>query len=155
MANARARIRIPEEEQRALLASARTLQVATSGRDGQPHLVPMWFAVDSEGLIVFTTYGSSQKVRNLRRDPRITVLVEDGTSYEELRGVAIEGEAELIADPERTREVMRLVGQKYGGRTGQAGRSADARQRAFEKRVVVRVHPRRVRSWDHRRLAGA
>ncbi len=155
MPSKRDRIRMSDEELRAYLAEGRTLQVASVGRDGRPHLVPMWYAVDDEGCVVFTTYGSSQKVRNLGRDPRVTLLVEDGAVYDELRGVMIEGEAEIVDDVEYTRDVMRLVGAKYyGERRGDAAgaRSLPDRSRAVPKRVVVRVRPRRTTAWDHSKL---
>ena len=155
MPSKRDRIRMSDEELRAYLAEGRTLQVASVGRDGRPHLVPMWYAVDDEGCVVFTTYGSSQKVRNLERDPRVTLLVEDGAVYDELRGVMIEGEAEVVDDVEYTRDVMRLVGTKYyGERRGDAAgaRSLPDRKRAIPKRVVVRVRPQRTTSWDHSKL---
>ena len=149
MPNARQAIAIPEAEQREFLARARTLQFASIGPDGRPHLVPMWFAVDEAGCIVFTTYATSQKVRNVQRDPRVTVLVEDGSEYSQLRGLMIEGRAEIIAgQPEATANVARLMGSKYAGRTSTAPRSSAA----LTKRCVVRIRPERVRSWDHGRL---
>lgn len=155
MPSKRTAITIPEAELRALLEQARTLQVASIGSDGQPHLVPMWFAVDEEGRLVFTTYRRSQKILNLERDPRVTALVEDGDVYDELRGVMIEGTAEILDDnPEVTREVMRLVGQKYygGERRPEGATALPQRSRAIPKRVAVRIQPERVVSWDHSRL---
>ena len=158
MPNLRERIRLTDEELREFLESAHTLQVASIGPDGRPHLVPMWFSVDDEGRIVFTTYRSSQKVRNIERDPRVTLLVEDGTVYDKLRGVMIEGEAELLDDVEVTRNVMRLIGVKYysegpGGDTARAGAQARPdRRRAVPKRIVVRIRPGKVSSWDHTKL---
>jgi PPOX class probable F420-dependent enzyme len=150
MPSKRRDITIPPEEQRAFLETARTVQVASIGPDGRPHLVPMWFVVDDEGCIVFTTYATSQKVRNLQRDPRITALVEDGREYSQLRGLMIEGRAELVmGDPEATAAVRRLIGAKYAGRTSAAPRSDGV----LTKRCVVRIRPERVRSWDHSRLA--
>lgn len=81
MANVRDRIRLTEDELREFLDDALTLQVASIGKDGYPHLVPMRFAIDSEGFIVFTSYRVAQKVRKIERDPRVTVLVEEGTDY--------------------------------------------------------------------------
>ena len=155
MPSMRDRIRMSDEELRAYLAEGRTIQVASVGRDARPHLVPMWYAVDDEGCVVFTTYGSSQKVRNLERDPRITLLVEDGAVYGKLRGVMIEGEAEVVNDLDYTRDVMSLVGAKYSGERrddAAEGRSPPDRERAIAKRVVVRVRPQRTTSWDHRKL---
>lgn len=158
MPNRRDRIRLSDSELRDFLDSSHTLQVASIGPDGRPHLVPMWFAVDAEQRVVFTTYRSSQKVRNIERDPRVTLLVEDGAVYDELRGVMIEGEAELLDDDDATREVMRLVGAKYyqGGPSSAAddegARARPDRRRAVPKRIAVRVRPSTVASWDHRKL---
>src|SRR5579859_7162440 len=92
--NRRDQIRMNDEEIRAFLEEQRTLQVATIDHDGFPHLVAMWYVlIDNE--IAFWTYAKSQKALNLRRDPRLTCLVETGTSYEQLRGVQIKGNAVL------------------------------------------------------------
>ena len=103
MPSLRERIQLTDDELRDFLDSAHTLQVASIGPDGSPHLAPMWFAVDDEGCIVFTTYRSSQKVRNIERDPRVTLLIEDGVVYDKLRGAMIKGEAELLDDVDTTR----------------------------------------------------
>ncbi|MDA1004441.1 MAG: pyridoxamine 5'-phosphate oxidase family protein, partial [Chloroflexi bacterium] len=116
MVNQRARIELTPDEQFELLSTARTLQVASINRDGTPHLVPMWFALDDDGLLAFTTYGRSQKIRNLERDPRLTVLAEVGEAYNQVRGVAIDAEAEIVRDPRRTARVMQLVGARQAGR---------------------------------------
>ena len=156
--NIRDRVKLTQDELEDFLKNAQTLQVASISPDGRPHLVPMWFAVDDEGCLVFTTYRSSQKVRNIERDPRVTLLVEDGDVYDELRGVMMEGEAELVDDIDSTRGVMRLVGAKYYGKTPAAPADRDAprsrpdRRRTIPKRVAVRVRPGTVVSWDHRKL---
>lgn len=153
MTNQRGSIGLTEAEQQELLAAARTLQVASLNPSGWPHLVPMWFCVDEDGLISFTTYGTSQKVRNLERDPRITVLAEAGEAYDELRGISIDGEAEIVRDPAVTFHIRALISAKHDGT---ARPSAPAPGTEFpswaSKRVTVRVHPRRVRSWDHRKI---
>lgn len=157
MTSQRDRIRMADEEWRELLASARHLQVASIGLDGAPHLVPMWFVVDEAGLVLFTTYARSQKVLNLQRDSRITLLVEDGAAYDELHGVMIEGRAEVVSDdPAYTAQVMAEVGAKYRGgdenpRTPEPRATSELPAAAY-KRAVVRVTPVRTRSWDHRRL---
>ena len=158
MASLRDRIRLTDEELRDFLDSAHTLQVASIGPDGSPHLAPMWFAVDDEGCIVFTTYRSSQKVRNIERDPRVTLLIEDGVVYDKLRGAMIKGEAELLDDVDTTRDVMRLIGVKYyqggpGGDTAREGAQARPdRRRAVPKRIAVRIRPGKISSWDHTKL---
>jgi PPOX class probable F420-dependent enzyme len=153
MPNRRASMAMTEEEQRAFLAGRRTLQVASIGPNGYPHLAAMWYAV-IDGRICFTTYEKSQKVLNLRRDPKITVMLEDGDTYDQLRGLVIEGNAELIAgDPAFAARVSQAVGAQ---RSGQAlsGPPSEQTRRAVAKRVVIRVNPVRVYSWDHRKLGG-
>jgi PPOX class probable F420-dependent enzyme len=152
MPASRDRIRLTEAEQDELIEEARTLQVASIQPDGRPHLVPMWFALDDDGLIVFTTYGESQKVKNLERDPRVTVLAETGTEYDELRGVSIDGTAEVIRDPHVTTRTLRLVGAKMAGQTRPAADPGVEPPPVAYKRVTVRIHPERIRSWDHRKL---
>lgn len=89
MPSARASIALTPEETAGLLAAGRILLLCTIGPDGLPDPIPMWYAVDEAGALVMTTYRKSQKVVNLRRDPRAVGVVEDGTAYLELRGVQI------------------------------------------------------------------
>ena len=152
MTNARSRITLSEEEQRELVEGAATLQVASIGADGRPHLVPMWFAEDDDGLLAFTTYEKSQKIINLERDPRITVLAETGTAYKEVRGLSIDGTAEVVRDPQVTARVLQLVGARQSGQPRPERDPGLEPPPAAHKRVTVRIHPERVRSWDHRKL---
>lgn len=152
MPSSRDRIRLTDAEQDELIEAARTLQVASILPDGRPHLVPMWFVRDDDGLLAFTTYGEAQKVKNLERDPRVTVLAETGTEYNELRGLSIDGRAEVVRDPHVTMRTLQLVGAKMAGRPRpEADPTAEPPPVAY-KRVTVRIHPERVRSWDHRKL---
>jgi PPOX class probable F420-dependent enzyme len=152
MAKSRDLVRMSEAEISAFLNNAHSLQVATLGKDGAPHLTTVWFAVH-EGTILFETYGKSQKVVNLQRDPRIAVLAEDGRTYDELRGVSINGRGEVVeANPERTALMRVLVDHHFPGQTAEA-LDAMARKMA-EKRVVIRVYPDKIMSWDHRKLGG-
>jgi PPOX class probable F420-dependent enzyme len=152
MAKARDIVRMSEAEIADFLAGAHNLQVATLGKDGAPHLTTVWFAVH-EGTILFETYGKAQKVVNLRRDPRIAVLAEDGKSYGELRGVSINGRAEIIdEDPERTRLMGVLMAHHFPGQSAEEHR--ELTQRMARKRVVVAVRPEKTLSWDHHKLGG-
>jgi len=152
MPSSRDRIRLSEAEQDELLEAARVLQVASILPDGRPHLVPMWFVRDDDGLLAFTTYGNAQKVKNLERDPRITVLAEAGSAYNELRGLAIDGRAETVSDPHVTARVLQLVGARYGDQPRPDPDPTLEPPPAAYKRVTVRIHPERIRSWDHRKL---
>ncbi len=152
----RAQIRMTPEEIEAFVDAQRTLMVASLDRDGQPHLVPMWFAV-LDGLIVFWTYRTSQKVVNLRRDPRLTCLLEDGESYEQLRGVSMQGTGAVADDPDAVLRAGMAILQRYAGPIDGSAREAFEAGVATQakKRVAVTFHPTKTASWDHRKLAGA
>ena len=124
-----------DQEVADFLAEKVKVQVASAGKDGAPHLTTLFYVV-RDGLIAFWTYGRSQKIRNLERDPRITCLVEDGDDYFELRGVSITGKAELVRDPERIFEIGSAVATRMVGATsfeelGDLGRArSSARHRS-------------------------
>jgi PPOX class probable F420-dependent enzyme len=145
-------VRMTPEEIEGLLHASRKVHVATVNPDGGPHLTTL-FHVVLGGRIAFWTYASSQKVKNLERDARITCLVEDGDDYFELRGVSVSGSAELVREESRIREIGSLVAARMvdGADLGEAGRAEVERQVA--KRVGVLVTPDRVASWDHRKMA--
>ena len=152
MAKQRDKIRMSEAELDELFAECRSLQVATIGKDGAPHLTTLWYS-RHEGKILFETYGKSQKVLNMQRDPRVALLCEAGTGYAELRGVSVQGRAELIEDnPERTALMRELIDHHFPGQDD-AALDAMADQMA-RKRIVVRVVPEKLMSWDHRKLDG-
>ena len=149
--NRRDQIRMNDEEIRAFLEEQRILQVATIDHDGWPHLVAMWYVlIDDE--VVFWTYARSQKALNLRRDPRLTCLVESGERYEELRGVQIKGRAAINDDRATVQHIGEAIWERYTGplneKTGQMVTAQAA------KRVVIFVKPVEVVSWDHRKLGG-
>ena len=146
----RDRIRMTEAEATAFLAAQRKVHVATLNRDGTPHLVPMYFLL-LDGMVTFWTYTRSQKIVNLRRDPRITVMAEDGDAYFDLRGVQVAGRARLTVDPAEVAAFGELLHARYFGPLDDGSRAYVAR--AAAKRTRVTVEPVRVVSWDHRRLA--
>lgn len=151
----RAQIALGRDEIRRFLDERKTIIVCSIGRDGVPHPMPMWHAVEADGAVVMTTFTKSQKVRNLERDPRVSLLVEDGELYSELRGVVLYGTAEIERDPDRVVEVLTHVSAR---RRESAGADAQAMREALRaqarKRVALRIHPERVISWDHRKLGG-
>ena len=147
--NRRAQITLTDAEITDLLAGVRSITMASIGPSGQPHLVAMWFAV-LDGDIWFETKAKSQKAVNLRRDPRISCLAEDGDVYEDLRGVEIEGRAEVTDDPERLWRVGVALWERYNGPYTEDLRPLV--EITLRKRVAVRVRPTRIRSWDHRKL---
>ena len=145
----RRQIRMSEAELAAFLDAQRTVTCATIGPRGRPHLVALWY-VPAGGRLDCWTYAASQKARNLERDPRATLLTEAGTTYQELRGISMECDAELVRDPELVLDIGVALTVRYGGTAGPDLRAALAPQAA--KRVGVRFHPTRVSSWDHRKL---
>jgi PPOX class probable F420-dependent enzyme len=149
----RDQITMTDDEVRAFLEAGRDLQVASINADGTPHLVTMWYELDG-GDVCFWTYGKSQKVVNLRRDPRLTVLVATGEVYEQLKGVSIAGSAEIVESG--TPEVLAFgleLFKKYWGPADdelvRAGVEAQA-----QKRVVIRVKADNTVTWDHSKLGG-
>jgi PPOX class probable F420-dependent enzyme len=154
MASRRDQIKLSDSERAELLDSERVVVVSSNGVRGWPHSMPMWFVV-RDGEIWVWTYAKSQKVRNLERDPRATLLVETGTEYTELRGVQIEAEAELIRDPDRVAEFGAELTVRYAeGIESVEGDAAAALRAQAAKRVAIRFEPIRVATWDHRKLGG-
>ena len=150
----RAEIVLSPEEQEELLADERVVIISSLGPRGWPHSMPMWFTV-RDGDIWVWTYAKSQKVRNLERDPRATLLIETGHEYSELRGIQIEAEAELIRDPEQVFEFAKELTIRYAeGIDSIEGDAAVALQAQAPKRVAIHFHPKRVATWDHRKLGG-
>ena len=148
----RDQIRMTDAETRAFLEAGRDLQVGSINADGTPHLVTMWYELDGDD-ICFWTYGKSQKVVNLRRDPRLSVLVATGEVYEELRGVSIIGHAEIVETlPEVTAFGLHLFGKYWGPAEDELVRAGVEAQAT--KRVVIRVQADKTVTWDHSKLAG-
>ena len=152
-------IAMSPEEVQDFLAQGRALQVASLHPDGRPHLVPMWYVMDG-AQIVFRSFTRSQKIRNLQRDPRLSVLVEEGEAYAELRGVMVQGRARLVDDPAYVLDIYGRLAAKYPmvGGVPQV-LAVPALEAAFgrhaAKNTAVVVEAERVASWDHRKLAGA
>ncbi len=148
----RNQINMTPDEIDAFLKQQRVMSVATVGADGRPHVVAMWFGFVDDAP-AFWTYGKSQKILNLRRDPRLTCLIEDGDAYNELRGVELVADAELIDDPERVLAFGVQVMAKYQNITATEAVVAGIAKNAA-KRVVVRLDIKKIVSWDHRKLGG-
>ena len=136
-------------EVEAFLRSGRNLQVATHGADGFPHLTTLWYVL-VDGAITFRSFAKSQRIVNLRRDSRLTVLVEDGVSYDTLRGVMVKGKALLSEDRATVLNVYGAVAAKYGGLDTADPDAVEALFGRFaDKNTVVTVEPVKVVSWDH------
>ena len=145
----RDRVAMTAEEVAAFLAGSRKLQLATINRDGTPHLVTMYYVM-LDGRIAFWTYRSSQKARNLLRDPRLTCLVETGEQYFDLRGVQVQGVVRPVEDPSAVLEIGRRIAVVMAGRD-EAPLDTYVEHTA-RKRLGYVVEPARVVSWDHGKL---
>ena len=148
----RDRVAMTTEEVTAFLAEFRKVQLATINPDGTVHLVAMYYVMLDE-QIMFWTYRSSQKARNLARDPRLTCLVETGEQYFDLRGVQVQGAARCIEDPAAVREIGRHIATGLGDATGDS--LDEYVEHAARKRVGYTVEPRLIISWDHSKLLPA
>ena len=137
----------------------KSLQVASNDPDGYPHLVPMWFVVE-DGKIVFRSFSKSQKILNLRRDPNLTVLVEEGTGYTELRGAMVKGEANLVDDADYCLDLYVALANRYAFLAGvEPGATPEEEVREYfagfaAKQTAVIVEPVEIVSWDYRKLSG-
>ncbi len=150
--NRRDAIAIDDAERRRYVDAALTMILISIGADGYPHAVPMWFTVDDDGCVYMTTYGRSQKAVNLRRNPRTALLVESGVRYDELKGVLIRGTAEVLEDLDLCVRVLTRIHTKHVG--GLAEGVEELMRAQARKRVVLKITPERVASWDHAKLGG-
>jgi PPOX class probable F420-dependent enzyme len=150
----RAEIQLSADEQRELIESERVVVVSSIGRRGWPHSMPLWYVPREDDIWIYT-FAKSQKVKNLERDPRATLLVETGHEYGELRGVEIEAEAEIHRDLETVYQLAQELTVRYSDDISSVeGDAAEALQAQARKRVAVRFQPRRTATWDHRKLGG-
>lgn len=151
----RSQINLSEEEQHELLESASVVTVSTIGPRGWPHAMPLWF-VPRDGVVWIYTYAKSQKVINLERDSRAALVVETGEEYQELRGVMIEAEAEIHRDFDTVLALARDLAVRSGAISPSLldGEHAGVLESQARKRVAIQFRPRRVASWDHRKLGG-
>jgi len=150
MPSRRDQIQMTDGELRGFLDRQMVMQVATLGPRGLPHMVPLWFVPDGLELSGWT-YAKSQKAKNLERDPRATVGVEDGVAYQDLRGAMLECDVELERDTALVAQVGEALVDRYGG--GAEQMKELFRQQA-QKRVGLRFKPTRTVTWDHRKLGG-
>ena len=147
----RDQIKMSDEEIREFLAGRHTMNVATYNHDGTIHLVAMWYGFLGDAP-AFWTYGKSQKILNLKRDPRITCLVETGDVYEQLMGVELVGTGVVLEDQETVQAIGRDVYTRYWGELNEAAAGGVAAMGA--KRFAVRIDVEKIVSWDHSKLGG-
>lgn len=151
----RDKITMNNEEISDFLQQSRTIILVSNGKDGFPHPMPMWYAVDDDNTVYMTTFRKSQKIANLQRDPRVSLLVESGNAYQELKSVVIYTEVELIDDVEATRDILLKISVQRGDL--QADASEEIRQgmmKTAEKRMGMKFTADKILSWDHSKLGG-
>src|SRR4051794_10810164 len=157
MASRRDQIRMTPDEIRDFLDEQKTVSVATIGPNGRLHLVPLWYVPEGEELIGWT-FAKSQKAKNLERDPRATLQVEDGVEYQELRGVMLECDVALERETGRVTEFGMAIFERYApsdpDRGGLPPEVREMVEKQAPKRVGLRFRPTRTVSWDHRKLGG-
>ncbi len=154
MANRRTQVTMTDAEVRSYLEAERILNVATIGPTGHPHLVAMWYAF-VDGRLVFWTFAKSQKIRNLRRDPKMTGLVESGERYDELRGVELVGTGRIVEDDAAVLEIGKAVAVRYNGPGAISDAALPFLEAQARKRLGVVFEIDRTVSWDHTKLGGA
>ena len=153
MASRRSQITMTPDEVRSYIESQRILNVATIGPSGHPHLVAMWFAYIGSDLM-FWTFAKSQKILNLRRDPKMTGLVESGESYNELKGVELVGTGEIVDDYDTVLSIGKAVAVRYNGEQALGEAALPFIEAQAHKRLGVRFRIDSVVSWDHTKLGG-
>jgi PPOX class probable F420-dependent enzyme len=154
----RDQIRMTDAELKDYLARAQTITICSINKDGTPHPMPMWFGLEPDGSVVMTTFTKSQKIANIRRDPRVSLLVESGGAvYAELKGVVIYGKAELVPDTEQVVDILTRVSTKTLANPDDKTRDGirSAVRGTAPKRTGIRVRPQKIVSWDHSKLGGA
>lgn len=154
MASKRGAITLSDAEIAAFLKDHPTVIVATNGPRGLPHVMPLWFVVRGDEVWGWT-FTKSQKTKNLERDPRATLLFEDGVTYDKLRGVSYECDVTLDEDHDVVRSVGIELFTKYGDGNHPAEPVIAMIEQQAPKRMALRFTPTRTISWDHRKLGGA
>jgi general stress protein 26 len=154
MANKRNSIEMTSDELSSYLETGQILNIATLSPSGHPHLVAMWYVM-LDGTPVFWTFGKSQKIMNLRRDSKITGLVETGDSYSELKGAELIGTARIIEDYDQIVRIGAAVAVKYNGPGAASEAAMGFIRKQAEKRIGVAIEVERAVTWDHSKLGGA
>src|SRR3954453_3405811 len=158
MPSRRDQIRMTDDELRDFLAEHKVMTVATTGPNGRPHLMPLWYVPQDGGELIGWTFAKSQKARNLERDPRATLQGEAGAEYQERRGVMFECGVEVERDSDRVTDFGLAIFERYAPGDDESGELPPEVREMVEKqapkRVGLRFRPTRTVSWDHRKLGG-
>jgi PPOX class probable F420-dependent enzyme len=152
----RDQIRMTDAEIRDFLRTHKTIILSSIGPDGVPHPMPMWFVSDDDLTISMATFRGTQKIVNLKRDPRVSLLVESGREYSTLKGVVIYGTAELSEDVDAILATLEAASQKETTKaaTGTRTEMNEGMRKSAAKRILIRIKPDRIVSWDHSKLDG-
>ncbi len=140
-------IRLTADEQAAFLRDNRKCALATIDAQGFPHVVAMNYR-ERGGVYYMSSYGKAQKAMNIRRNPKVGIMIESGGAYSELKGVMVRGDCEIVEEPAAVAEIMGWLGE---GRTTE--RPAGA-VRSAPKRVILKITPLKIFTWDHSKLGG-
>lgn len=154
MSSKRDAVRMSEEELAAHMAGRNVAAIATNGPDGWPHVMALWYVMRGVDPWIWT-YEKSQKVRNIERDPRATVMVEEGETYGQLRGAMLKTEAEIVRDFDGVFALGQEVYRKYIGADDLPEALIDTIRKQSDKRVAVRFRRTKALTWDHRKLGAA
>ena len=152
MPSRRELIRMTEAEIADYLAEQGRIIVVTNGPGGMPHPVPMNYGLDDEGRVLITSFAKAQKVRNLERDPRATLLVESGERYQDLKSVIAYSDAEIIREPDQIASLMGRISADNDLAGSLTGEMSEQVRASIAKRVLIRFTPYRYVSWDHTKL---
>ncbi|MGO9061324.1 MAG: pyridoxamine 5'-phosphate oxidase family protein [Candidatus Binataceae bacterium] len=149
MPSRRPSIKFTPEEQEQFLLKNQKAALATLDRAGFPHVVAMNYFYQ-DGVFYMTSYGRAQKVLNIRRNPKVGLMIETGRVYNELQGVMVRGHCEIIEDPSQVKLSFRRMGEVQGGKAGVPSEASAS----MPKRVVLKIVPEKITSWDHSKLGG-
>ena len=151
----RNQIELSEEEINEYLIKSRTIILVSNGKDGYPHPMPMWYAIDDKKCIYMTTFRKSQKIKNLRKNPKAALLIESGDAYQELKSLIVYTDVELIEEVAEIRDILEQIALQRGDMQDIA--NEDIREgmlKTSEKRIGMKFTPRKFVSWDHSKLGG-
>ncbi|MBJ7509082.1 MAG: pyridoxamine 5'-phosphate oxidase family protein [Ilumatobacteraceae bacterium] len=142
-----------DSEIAAYLEEQTILNIASIGPTGHPHMVAMWYVVMDE-KVTFWTFGKSQKIVNLRRDNKITGLVESGDTYDQLKGLELVGSATIVEDYDTVLAIGKAVGLKYNGDGAISDAALPFLEAQAKKRLGIQINVEQIVSWDHTKIGG-
>ncbi len=142
-----------DSEIAAYLEEQTILNIASIGPTGHPHMVAMWYVVMDE-KVTFWTFGKSQKIVNLRRDNKITGLIESGDTYDQLKGLELVGSATIVEDYDTVLAIGKAVGLKYNGDGAISDAALPFLEAQAKKRLGIQINVEQIVSWDHTKIGG-